>query len=328
MHLIHVGSRGEQVRSVQQTLREFGSLNKVDGIFGPRTERAVRAAQRRFGVFPADGVVGPVTRRAFSEQQAGSATPKPAAPRVAQRSQPAPPSQPAAPPKPAAPPVRSPTRMSPQLAQAAEGARARAQTMPAPQGGSIPITTLRPSAALRRFIYNHEAQRNVSNRLHWPGGASGVTLGPGYDMKERSAAAIAADLQRIGVPEAAAVAVSRAAGLRTGAARDFARNNKALVDLTRVQEEALLIRILPQYQAKVARAVRVDLQQHEYDAMISYAYNPGGGWRRVTQHVNARQHSDAMEELSRHVTSGGEVVRSLVRRRRAEARMFLYGEYQ
>jgi hypothetical protein len=40
------------------------------------------------------------------------------------------------------------------------------------------------------FLYNREAQKGVSNKPHWPGGSSGVTLGPGYDLGHRTAAQI------------------------------------------------------------------------------------------------------------------------------------------
>ena len=77
----------------------------------------------------------------------------------------------------------------------------------------------------------------------------------------------------------------------------------------------------------VQRAITVDLHQYEFDALGSYAYNPGGGWTATTRYVNLHQPHEAMLELSRHVFSQGEKIRSLVVRRAAESRMFLYGEY-
>ncbi|WP_353949269.1 glycoside hydrolase domain-containing protein [Sporolactobacillus sp. Y61] len=54
-HLIRRGSRG---RDVVRTQNAVGAV--PDGIFGPKTEQAVRAYQRRHGLV-ADGLVGPVT---------------------------------------------------------------------------------------------------------------------------------------------------------------------------------------------------------------------------------------------------------------------------
>ncbi len=55
------GSRGEAVRQVQKRLIELGYLNgSADGIFGPMTEAAVRAFQRKAGIV-VDGLVGSQT---------------------------------------------------------------------------------------------------------------------------------------------------------------------------------------------------------------------------------------------------------------------------
>ena len=60
---------------------------------------------------------------------------------------------------------------------------------------------MRTTQAGRRFIFEIEVGpfKTKTAHLHWPGGASGVTLGPGYDMKGRKAAAVKADLIAIGV---------------------------------------------------------------------------------------------------------------------------------
>ncbi|MCS6812301.1 MAG: peptidoglycan-binding protein [Cyanobacteria bacterium] len=60
------GSRGEAVERLQQRLRARGFLQSFpDGVFGPNTEAAVKAAQRRYGLEP-DGIVGPATWDALS----------------------------------------------------------------------------------------------------------------------------------------------------------------------------------------------------------------------------------------------------------------------
>jgi len=63
---LRVGSTGENVRLMQNCLRAISGtfpnipLITADGIFGPRTEAAVIAFQREFGLNP-DGVIGPLT---------------------------------------------------------------------------------------------------------------------------------------------------------------------------------------------------------------------------------------------------------------------------
>ena len=61
MDLLYIGSRGPDVELLQEGLRRAGDLaERPDGIFGPRTESAVRRFQMRQSL-PADGVAGPRT---------------------------------------------------------------------------------------------------------------------------------------------------------------------------------------------------------------------------------------------------------------------------
>ena len=57
-------ARGDLVVWAQQHLRAAGEALSVDGLFGPRTERAVRAFQRAEGL-PAGGSIGPGTWQAL-----------------------------------------------------------------------------------------------------------------------------------------------------------------------------------------------------------------------------------------------------------------------
>ena len=59
--------RGEDVVALQERLNTLGfASGRVDGRFGPETERAVRSFQRAYGL-PGDGSVGPETLRAFED---------------------------------------------------------------------------------------------------------------------------------------------------------------------------------------------------------------------------------------------------------------------
>ena len=68
--LMHVPGhllRGEDVVALQERLNTLGfGAGRVDGRFGPDTERAVRDFQRSYGL-PGDGSVGPETLRAFQD---------------------------------------------------------------------------------------------------------------------------------------------------------------------------------------------------------------------------------------------------------------------
>ncbi|MDX2214679.1 MAG: peptidoglycan-binding protein [Oculatellaceae cyanobacterium bins.114] len=58
---LRVGMRGPAVARLQQRLRTLGVFNgEIDGVFGPATQTAVKAAQRRYNLTP-DGIVGNAT---------------------------------------------------------------------------------------------------------------------------------------------------------------------------------------------------------------------------------------------------------------------------
>ena len=59
------GSKGDQVKQVQQKLKNWGYYTgTVDGVYGPKTVQAVKDFQKK-NKLTADGVVGPATARAM-----------------------------------------------------------------------------------------------------------------------------------------------------------------------------------------------------------------------------------------------------------------------
>ena len=69
MALYKIGSRGDEVKMLQEKLKELGYYNgPIDGIFGGGSDGAVKAFQRKKKL-AADGIVGPMTWKAlFSEE--------------------------------------------------------------------------------------------------------------------------------------------------------------------------------------------------------------------------------------------------------------------
>lgn len=66
------GSVGEEVKKIQQKLKNWGYYDgAVDGIYGSRTEAAVRSFQKRNGL-TVDGIAGPATLSAMGIQSASS----------------------------------------------------------------------------------------------------------------------------------------------------------------------------------------------------------------------------------------------------------------
>ena len=69
------GSTGDAVRTIQTKLSNWGYFSgAIDGIYGPKTEEAVKYFQRKNGL-TADGVVGPATLRALGMSTTGGDSP-------------------------------------------------------------------------------------------------------------------------------------------------------------------------------------------------------------------------------------------------------------
>lgn len=66
MNVLRLGSKGDEVRSIQNMLVGIGKTIDVDGDFGPKTEAAVKAFQAGQGL-DADGIVGDKTLTALQE---------------------------------------------------------------------------------------------------------------------------------------------------------------------------------------------------------------------------------------------------------------------
>ncbi len=58
------------------------------------------------------------------------------------------------------------------------GSAVRSPAPPTPPNAAMSL-----SPAGHNALYRREAQNGVSDHTYFPGAASGVTLGPGYDMR-------------------------------------------------------------------------------------------------------------------------------------------------
>ena len=92
--------------------------------------------------------------------------------------------------------------------------------------------------------------------------------------------------------------------------------------------------LLQEDAAEVARAirrhVRVPLNQAQFDALCSFGFNCGTGaiaTSTLTRRLNAGEYAAVPSELNRWVKAGGQTLPGLVRRRKAEGRLFARGVY-
>lgn len=97
--------------------------------------------------------------------------------------------------------------------------------------------------------------------------------------------------------------------------------------ITRAEALELLHEDAARFVRCVNKGVRVRLNQHQFDALVSFSYNVGCAaftGSTLLRKLNQGRYDDVPAELMRW-TNGG--LPGLVRRRRAEGRLFRYGDY-
>lgn len=100
--------------------------------------------------------------------------------------------------------------------------------------------------------------------------------------------------------------------------------------ITRTEAEQYLTEDIRTAEGAVRLFIKVPLSQPEFDALVSFTFNLGGGnlgnstLRRV---LNELDYEEAAFQLLRWTKAGGKEMKGLVRRRAAEKRMFLEGRY-
>lgn len=297
MNILRRGSKGEAVEVLQKRLVEAGYKLPITGNFGDVTESSVRGFQMRNGL-RADGVVGADTHNALARRTGN--TDLFAILTV---------------PSPTTIWLNSLLKFNP------------SQQAATPRRLAMPACQLRMSARGLAFLQTLECNQS-SLAFHWPGGASGVTLGAGYDMKLRSADTIKRDMLAIGKSNADAELASKAAGLMGTDAIKFCRENgKSKFNIENKQETILLKNAIVSYENTVRSNIKVALLQEEFDALVSFAYNPGGRWRSVSLDINKHKIVDAMSSIKLAVKSDGKTMQGLVNRRTKEVKLFTTCDY-
>ena len=98
--------------------------------------------------------------------------------------------------------------------------------------------------------------------------------------------------------------------------------------ITEEQAEEFLKEDMKEGEKWVDLFVTVELNQDEYDALVSFTFNLGGGTLQdstLLKKLNAEDREGAGDEFLKFVWAGGEVLPGLVKRRTAERELFLYG---
>ena len=91
------------------------------------------------------------------------------------------------------------------------------------------------------------------------------------------------------------------------------------------QAEALLRQDARIAERAVLRLINVPLTDGQFDALVSFTYNLGGGaLQRSTlrRKINREEHAEVPEQFMRWVWAGGRKLKGLVRRRAAESKLY------
>lgn len=96
--------------------------------------------------------------------------------------------------------------------------------------------------------------------------------------------------------------------------------------VTEAEASAILIKDLQRFWAGISKFIAVPLTLNQQGAILSLAYNIGGGNFRgssLLKKLNAGDYDGAAKEFDKWTKSGGKVLPGLVRRRNAERDLFL-----
>jgi lysozyme len=97
------------------------------------------------------------------------------------------------------------------------------------------------------------------------------------------------------------------------------------MEITKEEAETILRRDMAQYEDGVERLVKVRITQGQFDALVDFAYNAGVGAlakSTLLKKVNAEKFDEVPAEFMKWTKGGGRELPGLVRRRRAEVKLW------
>lgn len=97
------------------------------------------------------------------------------------------------------------------------------------------------------------------------------------------------------------------------------------MSITELEADARFVIDTARFERAVQKAVKVPLNDNQYAALVSFAYNVGAhNFERSTllRLLNTGDYEAVGPQLARWVNAGGQQLRGLVRRRKAEADLF------
>ena len=99
--------------------------------------------------------------------------------------------------------------------------------------------------------------------------------------------------------------------------------------ISQTRADELLREDLRAFETEVAKLVKVSLNQRQFDALVSFAFNVGANALKnstLLRLLNAQDYTGAANQFLRWNKGGGQVLLGLTRRRTAERALFM-GQY-
>jgi len=94
--------------------------------------------------------------------------------------------------------------------------------------------------------------------------------------------------------------------------------------ITEKEAEDLLKADLKKFERQVCREITIDLNQNQFDALVSHTYNTGGS-ETLFSLINKKAPINKIQDWweNKYITGGGKVLPGLVKRRKAEFELFI-----
>ena len=116
------------------------------------------------------------------------------------------------------------------------------------------------------------------------------------------------------------------AGLKTIGYGHLLKPGENYHSISEEKAEALLRLDIAEAEKAVNRLVKVDIEQNQYDALVSFVYNVGAGAfanSTLLKKLNYGDYQGAANELDRWNKAGGRFVQGLANRREHEKQLFM-----
>lgn len=114
--------------------------------------------------------------------------------------------------------------------------------------------------------------------------------------------------------------------LRSGAVQVGGRQVSINTSMSDEDVRALLAQDLVRFEKDVNATIKVELKQHQFDALVSFSFNVGTGAFSpeigVVKSLNSGLYHDVPRQLRKWNKAGGKVVKGLVNRREKEIQLW------